>query len=204
MYYVLVVNAVVFLTLCDSVEEKPTAKQNRGERPLSVLEESPVWPDQAQLFKHVWKLQKEEKKKHLLINETMKSESSDLFCNLSNFNPAIVLTNIKIVFSVESVHTVGGETHKPGVCQTALLMILKDKNLANWDLFSFCIAVFQATQDFTEASLKFSCSLEALGRNCRCWIGLFLCFSWQCIKKIIQVYYTSSHRRIYDCFCLFA
>lgn len=66
---------------------------------------------------------------------------SDLFCNLANFNPATV-PNIKAVFSEGSVHTVGGEGHKPGVCQIALLLILKDKSLAHRDLLSFCIPVF--------------------------------------------------------------
>lgn len=37
------VNAVVFLSLCETVEEKPRAKQNRGERAVSVLAESPVF-----------------------------------------------------------------------------------------------------------------------------------------------------------------
>lgn len=56
----------------------------------------------------------------------MKSECSDLFCNLSSFNPAIVPANIKTVFSGKSVHTVGGERHKPGACQIALPLILKE------------------------------------------------------------------------------
>lgn len=121
----------------------------------------------------------------------MKSESSDLFCNLSNFNAATVLAKIKTVLSVESVQTVGGEGQKTDICQTALLLILKDKSLANRDLFSFWVP---GHPGFHLGIIKFSCSSEAFGRNCRCWMELFLCFAWQRIKKIIdhRLYYTSS------------
>lgn len=78
-----------------------------------------------------------------------KVKSVIYFCNLSNFNQAIFPVNIKTMFSVESVHTVGGEGHKHALCQIALLLILKDKSLEDSNPISFCIPVFQATQDST-------------------------------------------------------